>query len=136
VQWRQDFVISGLKNKGQTIPNTNLDDTTTKIPDQSGGHRENGIFLLMGPQIKEDFCTEGAEITDLAPTILYLSGQPIPEDMDGKILTRALKDDYLTENPPRSQKMGTRAASTEEEKYSEKEAERIEKLLKDMGYID
>jgi predicted AlkP superfamily phosphohydrolase/phosphomutase len=136
VQWRQDFVISGLKNKGQTIPNTNLDDTTTKIPDQSGGHRENGIFLLMGPQIKEDFCTEGAEITDLAPTILYLSGQPIPEDMDGKILTRAIKDDYLTENPPRSQKMGTRAASTEEEKYSEKEAERIEKLLKDMGYID
>ena len=106
------------------------------MPDQSGGHRKNGIFLLIGPQIKKGFHADSADIVDLAPTILYLSGLPIPEDMDGKILTQAIKDHYINENPPQFRKIGTRAVSMKEEKYSEKEAERIEKILKDMGYID
>ena len=30
---------------------------------------------------------EGAEITDVAPTVLSILGQPIPPDMEGKALS-------------------------------------------------
>ncbi len=41
----------------------------------------------------------GAQIIDLAPTILHLMGVPVPDDMDGQVLTEALKDEYLIRYP-------------------------------------
>jgi len=32
----------------------------------------------------------GARIIDLAPTILHLMNVPVPDDMDGRVLTEAL----------------------------------------------
>ena len=51
-----------------------------------GSHRINGIFIMKGKDIKENATIENAEIIDIAPTILYLMGLPIPPDMDGKVL--------------------------------------------------
>jgi len=45
-----------------------------------------GIFLAYGPKVKKGHQLEGAEIIDVAPTILHLLGIEIPEDMDGKVL--------------------------------------------------
>jgi len=36
---------------------------------------------------------------DIAPTILYLMGQPIPQDMDGKVLLDIIDDDFKANNP-------------------------------------
>jgi predicted AlkP superfamily phosphohydrolase/phosphomutase len=50
----------------------------------SGTHRMNGIFLAYGPDIRPGIEVEGAQITDLAPTILHLMGEPVPVHMDGR----------------------------------------------------
>lgn len=49
-------------------------------------HSMEGIFLAYGPDIDPGKEINGAQIADLAPTILHLMGMDIPSDMDGKLL--------------------------------------------------
>jgi predicted AlkP superfamily phosphohydrolase/phosphomutase len=60
-----------------------------------GSHAPEGIFIARGPQIRRGATLEGACLYDIAPTILYLQGQPIPRDMDGDVLTGILTDERL-----------------------------------------
>jgi predicted AlkP superfamily phosphohydrolase/phosphomutase len=56
----------------------------------SGTHRQEGILLAWGPGVRAAGRLPGADITDLAPTLLHLLGLPAPEEMDGRALTEAL----------------------------------------------
>ena len=51
-------------------------------------HAEYGIFLLRpaGGGLSEGRRLDGAQIVDVAPTVLQLLGLPIPMDMEGKAL--------------------------------------------------
>jgi predicted AlkP superfamily phosphohydrolase/phosphomutase len=60
----------------------------------SGTHRPNGICLLWGKPIRAGAEIEHARLYDLAPTILHLMGEPIPADMDGRVLAEALQPEY------------------------------------------
>jgi len=62
----------------------------------SGEHKRNGIFLIKGKHIKKGIKIEGAEIIDLAPTILHLLGIAIPTEMDGDVLTEAFDTDFVS----------------------------------------
>jgi hypothetical protein len=55
-----------------------------------GNNRHHGLFAIAGPGIKAGQKLEGVRIVDLAPTILHLSGVPMPTDMDGRVLTESL----------------------------------------------
>ena len=52
-------------------------------------HRNHGIFVMMGPGVKEDEHIYGASLLDVAPTVLYAYGLPVGEDMDGTPLVNA-----------------------------------------------
>ena len=52
-----------------------------------GSHRINGVFIAMGPDIAKGEYIENAAIFDVAPTILKLMNIPVPEEMDGRILS-------------------------------------------------
>ncbi len=60
------------------------------IPTEPAGpaveHRDLGIFVAHGPGIKKDHVIGGANLLDIAPTILTLYGLPYGEDMDGQPL--------------------------------------------------
>lgn len=47
-------------------------------------HAREGIFVAHGPDIKPGASVD-LEIFDVAPTILHSMGQPIPEEMDGRV---------------------------------------------------
>ncbi len=55
-------------------------------------HRQQGIFVAAGPAIRRDELLHGASLLDIAPTVLTLLGLPVPEDMDGRPLTKILLD--------------------------------------------
>ncbi len=103
----------------------------------SGTHRLNGIFLMKGGKIKKSAALQDASIMDLAPTILYLLGLPIPTGMDGRVLEEALTSSYLRLNPIRyakEAKDSTRFLLKKRDKVHEDEEE-IKSRLRALGYI-
>lgn len=78
-------------------------------------HSPKGILMAYGPDIKENKKINGAEIIDIAPTILHTIGSPLSQDMDGKVLKGIFKDDSdLAEREVDYQKIG------EQEKIKQK----------------
>lgn len=62
------------------------------ITGTSGTHRINGIFLIYGNNIKENFNIKNAKIYDIMPTILHIFKIPISKDVDGRVLNEAFQD--------------------------------------------
>ena len=101
-----------------------------------GFHRSNGIFLAHGSMIREGLNIEGASIADIAPTILYTLGLPVPDDMDGAVRGEIFRDGII-ENRPIAFAEATQYQETEEqETYSEEETEKIKNRLRSLGYIE
>ena len=59
----------------------------------TGMHDLYGIFIALGKGIKKGRKIENARIVDIAPTILHIFGLPIPNDMDGRVLTEIFEPD-------------------------------------------
>jgi len=96
----------------------------------SSSHRMNGLFIASGAGIKNAGEFRGAQLIDLAPTILHLMGLPVPTDMDGRVLTEALADARTVEYGGTSE-----ASATTTEGYSEEEEKEVIERLADLGYI-
>lgn len=62
--------------------------------DLVGSHAMNGIFIGWGPEIAAGRIA-GARIIDVAPTVLHLMGLMVPDDLDGRVLTEALRPESL-----------------------------------------
>ncbi len=118
--------VFGLTNRFKSVP-----------LDHSGIHRLFGIMLAYGPAIRDGSEVTEAEIIDLAPTILHLLGLPIPDDMDGKVLTGMLTEAYRANHPLRyadtSSDMGP--GEDQSDGYSAEEEAEIEERLKSLGYL-
>jgi len=102
----------------------------------SGTHRLDGLVLLKSPYFRQGVALEKSHILDLAPTILYLLGLPVPEDFDGQVLREAFAADFLEAHPLVSQKGSEEIRPLQEQTYTEEEAETISAKLKELGYLD
>lgn len=98
---------------------------------ETGTHRQYGMLIAWGPGVRCGQCVEGAEIIDLAPTILYLLDVPIPEDMDGRVLIE-LFEDAASPGPRVPREIGSSTPPVD--LTTEEEAELLERL-KDLGYL-
>jgi predicted AlkP superfamily phosphohydrolase/phosphomutase len=56
----------------------------------TGDHRMEGILLGAGPAFHPGASPAGADLLDIAPTVLHLLGVPVPADLDGRVLTKLL----------------------------------------------
>ncbi len=111
------------------------DDIFKKNKEGGGFHRLDGILILHGPGIKKGRKIEGAHITDVAPTILYLLGLPVPEGFDGGVLTEALEPEAVKANPIRHEDIPLEVESTEFV-MGRTEEEEIRKRLGGLGYFE
>ena len=111
------------------------------IPNEPAGpaaeHRPFGIFVMAGPDIKQDDLVFGASILDITPTILSLYGLPVGKDMDGRPLTTAWK------TPPNIEYIeswdtvkGDDGMHSPEKKLSAQDAKEAMDQLVALGYID
>jgi predicted AlkP superfamily phosphohydrolase/phosphomutase len=72
------------------------------LPDKrSGAHRTYGFLSLTGKNIKSSAAVGNADLMDIAPTILYLMGEPVPKEMDGRILSEMIDDGFHAGHPVR-----------------------------------
>ncbi len=61
-------------------------------------HSDEGFMIASGRHIHKGAAITGASTMDVAPTILYLLGQAIPDDMDGKVLWDLIDDKFKRDN--------------------------------------
>jgi len=105
----------------------------------SGCHRLNGIFAIKGEGVERGNEISGARIIDLAPTILYCLGLPIPSDMDGVLLTQSFLKSHLGHNPIRYEETSSSEADVERVKehiYGHEESKKVAERLRALGYIE
>jgi len=100
----------------------------------SGCHRMNGVMIARGEAIKPASRLEGARIYDMAPTLLYLMNQDVPDDMDGRVFHEAIEHTHLDANPVRRSTQRESEQSHEMEFSPDENADVIERL-KSLGYI-
>ncbi|MEZ4886684.1 MAG: alkaline phosphatase family protein [Chitinophagales bacterium] len=80
ITWSQDAPIKALSSPQiGTVSGVLIDKHT-------GGHQPYGFLILAGSNISTIGTLEEAHIMDIAPTILGLLGENIPQNMDGKLL--------------------------------------------------
>jgi predicted AlkP superfamily phosphohydrolase/phosphomutase len=64
-------------------------------------HTPEGFMIAAGTHIARGAAVSGASIMDLAPTILYLMGVPLPRDLDGRALLEIIDDGFKTHHEVR-----------------------------------
>jgi tetratricopeptide (TPR) repeat protein len=60
--------------------------------DPAQWHRNVGIFVCAGPGLRRDEIVHGANLLDIAPTVLAMFGLPVGGDMEGKVLVNAFEE--------------------------------------------
>jgi predicted AlkP superfamily phosphohydrolase/phosphomutase/tetratricopeptide (TPR) repeat protein len=61
-------------------------------------HDMTGIFIAHGPLIRPGELST-VTLFDIAPSLLYLLGLPVPEDMPGKVIESAVAADFASSHP-------------------------------------
>ncbi len=67
-----------------------------------GGRYDNqpdGVLMLLGDNLASGTFLDGADVLDVAPTILYALGLPLAPDLDGRVLTDSFGDAFLDRTP-------------------------------------
>lgn len=102
-------------------------------PGRGGRHDSEGIFVATGPTIKAGGVVEGAEIIDVAPTVLHAMGLAVPEDMDGRVLPV-----FEAGSPPATrpvERVAYKEEELEEVVMSDLERAHLRSVLQGFGYL-
>ena len=98
----------------------------------TGDHRLEGMIVGVGPAFENGASPNGACLLDIAPTILHLLGVPLPDDMDGRVLTELLKPEFRNsmqlQDSVVSESIDTGPLNPDEEAL-------IQQRLADLGYL-
>jgi predicted AlkP superfamily phosphohydrolase/phosphomutase len=98
--------------------------TSTKI----GDHRDNGIFVLLGPDVQSARVDQPHNIVDVAPTLSYLADVPQNEDFDGSIIADAFEHQVPTQ-PVKD------FSDLEVHSGGGNDSESVRERLDDLGYM-
>jgi arylsulfatase A-like enzyme len=58
----------------------------------NGGHRPEGLVVLAGPGVRPVGELTASEVVDVLPTLLALTGLPVPTGLDGRPIEAALEE--------------------------------------------
>jgi len=141
IHWREDAYLAWSNTASEQLFQTpralGMDDI---VPDENSGtrvgcHRQEGILLIYGDKVRPGSTVEGAQIVDVAPTVLALMGEPVPAEMDGRVLTEALDEAYLRAFPVRRVAGGGERTGDKGFTYSDEESEQMKERLRGLGYL-
>ncbi len=95
-------------------------------------HASDGIFLMRGPDIKQQQET-ALRLEDLVPTFLHYLGLSCPDDVDGRVL----KELFLPESEPARREISLRRPIDvqRQQDLEAVDAESVANQLKALGYL-
>jgi predicted AlkP superfamily phosphohydrolase/phosphomutase len=129
-----DLVVTMDDHRTEVMAELGFENLFNLNPVRSGTHTAEGILIAKGPGIPAGRQL-GAGLMDVAPTVLHLSGVPVPDEADGQVLL-----DLFEENAePRLRPVVTEPVELvgeEEMVYTEVELRQVEKQLRDLGYLE
>lgn len=128
------FLPADMRNKPMGTLDLSSNRFITDVYGNSGDHRMNGLYIAAGPNIKPGTRLSKARIIDVAPSMLYLMGYEVPDDMDGEVLTEMISDEYQRANPIRTT-TGTDRERDMEVEFSEEDSAEVRERLKSLGYL-
>jgi predicted AlkP superfamily phosphohydrolase/phosphomutase len=128
-------IMDGFRYIAFPLFASNAQLVTAQVRGDSGCHRLHGILLASGPAVRQGIQLDGARIIDLAPTILYRMGLPVPDDMDGRVLTEMFEPAFARATPLQQVGAETAHRRPEHELLPGERAE-IEARLRSLGYLD
>ncbi|MGH3024807.1 MAG: alkaline phosphatase family protein [Gaiellaceae bacterium] len=99
-----------------------------------GSHRHEGLVVLAGPSVQPGV-TLSASIQDVAPTLLYLLGEPVPTELEGRVLLEAIDPDLIDRRPPEYEE-AAEIRPGEAKEYAAGETAAVEERLRGLGYIE
>jgi predicted AlkP superfamily phosphohydrolase/phosphomutase len=101
-----------------------------------GTHRQDGVLVACGPGLKPGSAAD-AQIADVAPTVLYGMGLPVPAHVEGQVLTGLFADEHLSRHPvEKAQHPAAGAAGPPQApSLSAADAEEVQSRLRDLGYL-
>lgn len=97
-------------------------------------HRDQGVLMAKGPDIKPDSQVYGARLLDIAPTILHAFGLPVGDDMEGRVLTELFKENNAVQTIPTWEDADGQQKSRGS--LSEEDSKALLDQFVALGYID
>ena len=132
IRWSTTGVLSGLRSPGhRSVP---IDPPPP--PFQSGGHRLHGVFIAEGAHLKSGERVGALSIEDVAPTVMHLLGEPVPENWKGRVATSVFEERWLRSEPVRKGAPVEQLPRSGEWSYDEREADLVEERLRGLGYVE
>jgi len=64
-------------------------------------HRRYGVLIAAGPSVRPGRL-DTTSLLDVAPTVLYLAGMPVADDMQGRVIEEAIDEAFLARFPLRT----------------------------------
>jgi hypothetical protein len=130
--------VAFLPRDMRYLPLGNADFTSNKFMVKAfgitGSHRMHGVMIANGGPVEAGTIMEPASICDIAPTVLYLLGREVPEDLDGRVLTNIISEHHLGSHPIQYG-AGTRSDEPTEVAFSDQENAEIKDALRNLGYL-
>lgn len=115
----------------------NLTPAVAQRPQAIGTHHPDGIFMAVGPGIPAAGMVGLRQIVDVAPTLLYSAGLPVPADFEGVAAESFFTVEQLAARPV---KKGARTRVTERRQLGQEmdagEKKQIIEQLQMLGYME
>jgi hypothetical protein len=113
-------------------------ETVSKRPSVSGSHRPVGVFGARGPTIREGFVANELSILDIAPTVLYSLGLPLPQELQGRVPAEIYREGVMNQHPVQKSAgasgQGSQANAPVPGELEDEET--VLERLRELGYIE
>ncbi len=110
-------------------------ETVDTVYRYSGMHRDHGMLIMAGPNVRPGQVVHDAAIQDLTPTILHALGQPVPDNMDGHVLVDGFAAEYMMDRPVVVKPTAEDDQTPQPGVYTPEEEREIERRLGELGYL-
>jgi predicted AlkP superfamily phosphohydrolase/phosphomutase len=95
-----------------------------------GAHQRDGVLIAAGPDVRPGELGRSA-LTDISPTLLWLMGEPVPADADGRVLFEAFAHDAVASRELRE----VDSAAADRAVRRDWDSDDVERRLRDLGYL-